>query len=156
MGKFEEQQRKFEGQQLRMIELMARFGALPQVPKTGPHHDDENEWRSDHERMDLGLDLSGQGRKRKLSYKDRSRNERYEGYEILIDRTEQRPDLKEQPTPHTSTRRIKSSKSCKNGPLCRLREKGLCVRRHSDTMSRICRYGDRCRNALEGKCIFLH
>ena len=71
--------------------------------------------------------------------------------------TEQRPDLKEQPTSHTSTRRIKSSKPCNNGPLCRLEKRGLCVFDHSSNKASYwCRYGNQCRRLATGTCTFVH
>ena len=49
------------------------------------------------------------------------------------------------------------TKSCRNGPLCRLHAKGLCIFDHSSNKaSRWCRYRDTCRNALSGTCIFQH
>ena len=82
------------------------------------------------------------------------RSDADEGYD---NRVEQRPDLKEQTKLHTATSRIKSSKPCNNGPLCRLEKRGLCVFDHSSNKASYwCRYGNQCRKLATGTCSFMH
>jgi len=93
--------------------------------------------------------------------KDDSKYHYGRSYESSVGGTEGRVTANTPITFHqyNSNSGLQSSELCKNGPLCRLREKkgrGGCVLLHSNRVSRTCRYGDRCRNALEGKCIFLH
>ena len=48
----------------------------------------------------------------------------------------------------------KSSYPCKNGPLCKWKEKGLCKFDHSKIPP--CRYGKNCKRLEEGSCAFSH
>ena len=43
---------------------------------------------------------------------------------------------------------------CKNGPLCKWKEKGLCKFDHSKILT--CRYGKNCKRWEEGSCVFSH
>ena len=44
-------------------------------------------------------------------------------------------------------------KQCRNGPLCRLHEQGLCIFDHSSNKASYqCRYGSECRYLAEGNC----
>ena len=53
-----------------------------------------------------------------------------------------------------SVPRMSSSKPCRNGPLCRLEKKGVCVFDHSSgKASRECRYGKECKRQA---CVFQH
>ena len=48
-------------------------------------------------------------------------------------------------------------KQCRNGPLCRLHEQGLCIFDHSSNKASYqCRYGSECRYLAEGNCAFQH